>query len=186
MAAADLEMSMDFEPDFSDDDGDESFDVENYNPQKTTKKTNASSSAATKGGGGVSASKKKASTAAPAAKKKTGGKTIEETYQKKTQLEHILLRPDTYIGSTESVTQSLFVLNPETSRFVQRDVTYTPGLFKIYDEILVNAADNKQRDPNMDRLEVDIDPAENVVSVLNNGKVSSSCSTRCNDFISRS
>ena len=25
-------------------------------------------------------------------------KTVEETYQKKTQLEHILLRPDTYIG----------------------------------------------------------------------------------------
>lgn len=27
---------------------------------------------------------------------KKGGKTIEETYTKKTQLEHILLRPDTY------------------------------------------------------------------------------------------
>ena len=26
---------------------------------------------------------------------------IEKTYQKKTQLEHILLRPDTYIGTTE-------------------------------------------------------------------------------------
>lgn len=25
-----------------------------------------------------------------------GAKTIEQTYQKKTQLEHILLRPDTY------------------------------------------------------------------------------------------
>jgi DNA topoisomerase-2 len=29
-----------------------------------------------------------------------GGKAIEEIYQKKSQLEHILLRPDTYIGST--------------------------------------------------------------------------------------
>jgi hypothetical protein len=28
--------------------------------------------------------------------KKKGQKTIEETYTKKTQLEHILLRPDTY------------------------------------------------------------------------------------------
>jgi DNA topoisomerase II len=28
--------------------------------------------------------------------KAKGGKTIEQTYQKKTQLEHILLRPDTY------------------------------------------------------------------------------------------
>ena len=27
---------------------------------------------------------------------KKGGRTIEEMYQKKSQLEHILLRPDTY------------------------------------------------------------------------------------------
>lgn len=31
--------------------------------------------------------------------------SVERIYQKKTQLEHILLRPDTYIGSVESVTQ---------------------------------------------------------------------------------
>ena len=31
--------------------------------------------------------------------------SIERIYQKKTQLEHILLRPDTYIGSTESYSQ---------------------------------------------------------------------------------
>lgn len=33
--------------------------------------------------------------------KKKGKATIEDTYQKKSQLEHILLRPDTYIGSVE-------------------------------------------------------------------------------------
>ena len=33
------------------------------------------------------------------------GDSVEKVYQKKTQLEHILLRPDTYIGSVESVTQ---------------------------------------------------------------------------------
>ncbi|KAM0910667.1 hypothetical protein ACQ4PT_013993 [Festuca glaucescens] len=31
----------------------------------------------------------------------SAGKTIEEMYQKRTQLEHILLRPDTYVGSIE-------------------------------------------------------------------------------------
>lgn len=31
--------------------------------------------------------------------------SVEHIYQKKTQLEHILLRPDTYIGSVEMVTQ---------------------------------------------------------------------------------
>ena len=32
-----------------------------------------------------------------------------------------------------------------------------PGLYKIFDEILVNAADNKQRDPKMNTIKVDID-----------------------------
>ena len=31
--------------------------------------------------------------------------SVERVYQKKTQLEHILLRPDTYIGSVEPITQ---------------------------------------------------------------------------------
>ena len=33
-----------------------------------------------------------------------------------------------------------------------REVTYVPGLYKIFDEILVYAADNKQGDPSMNSL----------------------------------
>jgi len=149
MAAADIDASMDFEFDAeSIASSDDEFDLENYNPNQ-----------------------KKAATAAPAAKKASKStKTIEQTYQKKTQLEHILLRPDTYIGSTESVTQPMWVLNPETNRIQQKEMTFTPGLYKIFDEIIVNASDNKQRDPNMDRMEVTVDAESNTISVLNNGK----------------
>lgn len=99
----------------------------------------------------------------------TGGgkKTIEEMYQKKTQLEHILLRPDTYVGSVEKHTQTLWVY--ENDEMVHRAVSYVPGLYKIFDEILVNAADNKQRDPSMDALKVSIDAEANTVSIFNNG-----------------
>ncbi|TKY49610.1 DNA topoisomerase 2 [Spatholobus suberectus] len=95
------------------------------------------------------------------------GKTIEEMYQKKTQLEHILLRPDTYVGSVEKHTQTLWVY--ENDEMVHRAVTYVPGLYKIFDEILVNAADNKQRDPSMDALKVVVDAEQNTISVFNNG-----------------
>ncbi|XP_042412378.1 DNA topoisomerase 2-like isoform X1 [Zingiber officinale] len=96
-----------------------------------------------------------------------GKKTIEQIYQKKTQLEHILLRPDTYIGSVEKHTQSLWVF--ENGEMVYRPVTYVPGLYKIFDEILVNAADNKQRDPSMDAVKVVIDVEANLISIYNNG-----------------
>ncbi|KAF5179677.1 Dna topoisomerase [Thalictrum thalictroides] len=95
------------------------------------------------------------------------GKTIEETYQKKSQLEHILLRPDTYIGSVDKHKQSLWIY--EDDEMVQREIEYVPGLYKIFDEILVNAADNKQRDPSMDTVKVDIDIEKNCISVYNTG-----------------
>eukprot|EP00798_Chlamydomonas_sp_ICE-L_P004493 gene4493-14649_t len=80
------------------------------------------------------------------------GKAIEEIYQKKSQLEHILLRPDTYIGSTEKQQQQMWV--HDGSRMVQSTISFVPGLYKIFDEILVNAADNRVRDPSMDTVKV--------------------------------
>ncbi|XP_072178240.1 DNA topoisomerase 2-alpha-like [Diadema setosum] len=101
-----------------------------------------------------------------------GGKkkrlSVERIYQKKTQLEHILLRPDTYIGSTEPVTQAMWVMDGET--LVNREITFVPGLYKIFDEILVNAADNKQRDPTMNCIKITIDSENNTIGVWNNGK----------------
>ena len=72
-------------------------------------------------------------------------KTVEEIYQKKTQLEHILLRPDTYIGSVEAECSDLWVYDRDTDSMAFRTVKVVPGLYKIVDEILVNAADNKVR-----------------------------------------
>lgn len=80
--------------------------------------------------------------------------SVERIYQKMSQLEHVLLRPDTYIGSVEPVTQHMWVYDPEDENggggMKHRSVTFVPGLYKIFDEILVNASDNKQRDKNMD------------------------------------
>ncbi|XP_029428608.1 DNA topoisomerase 2-alpha [Rhinatrema bivittatum] len=95
--------------------------------------------------------------------------SVEKIYQKKTQLEHILLRPDTYIGSVEPVTQQMWVFDEEDGLNC-RDVTFVPGLYKIFDEILVNAADNKQRDKSMSCIKVTIDAENNTISVWNNGK----------------
>lgn len=98
------------------------------------------------------------------------GMSIEQMYQKKSQLEHILLRPDSYIGSVEFTKELMWVHNAETNRMVQREISFVPGLYKIYDEILVNAADNKQRDKTMSTIKIDIDPEKNIVSIWNNGQ----------------
>ena len=98
-------------------------------------------------------------------------KPIEKIYQKKTQLEHILLRPDTYIGSVELQKDKLWVFDLAENALDFREISYVPGLYKIFDEILVNAADNFQRDKNsMTYIKVNIDQANNRISVRNNGK----------------
>nr|USF91789.1 topoisomerase II [Drosophila simulans] len=96
--------------------------------------------------------------------------SIEQMYQKKSQLEHILLRPDSYIGSVEFTKELMWVYDNSQNRMVQKEISFVPGLYKIFDEILVNAADNKQRDKSMNTIKIDIDPERNIVSVWNNGQ----------------
>ena len=93
-----------------------------------------------------------------------------ETYQKLTQLEHIIKRPDTYIGSVEFQEKQMWVFNSELESMEMRTVNFVPGIYKIFDEILVNAADNKQRDKNMDTIEVTVNREKGEISVLNNGR----------------
>ncbi|KAI9171228.1 DNA topoisomerase 2 [Paramyrothecium foliicola] len=97
-------------------------------------------------------------------------KTATETYQKLTQLEHIIKRPDTYIGSVEKTEQQMWLFNKSTLQMEHRTVSFVPGFYKIFDEIVVNAADNKQRDPKMSHMKINIDRATGEISVENNGK----------------
>ncbi|TIC47232.1 DNA topoisomerase II [Wallemia mellicola] len=97
-------------------------------------------------------------------------KSASETYQKLSQLEHVLKRPDMYIGSCMSHEDKHWVFDEETKALVEKDISIVPGLYKIMDEILVNAADNKTRDPRMDLLKVEIDRESNKIHIHNNGK----------------
>jgi len=95
-------------------------------------------------------------------------------YKKKTLLEHVLLRAETYVGSKEPETMTLYIpeINESNKKttMVSKDVTFVPAFFKIFDEIVVNAADNKVRDASTDTIKVTIDPEVGEISVYNNGK----------------
>lgn len=153
--------------DASEDTEDDAFVVSDGEEIETVPKSVPAKKAKT--GGRAEATAKKTTTKVASTAK--SGKSVEEVYQKKTQLEHIILRPDTYIGSVERITQQMWTYDPASDSMIQRQLTYVPGLFKIFDEILVNAADNKIRDPTgMDTIRVDIDCESGLISVFNNGK----------------
>jgi DNA topoisomerase-2 len=63
-------------------------------------------------------------------------------YQKMSDKEHILKKPDTYIGSIEMTEAETFVYDSATSSIVQRPIHYIPGLYKLFDEGAVNSRDH--------------------------------------------
>ena len=94
-------------------------------------------------------------------------KTIEETFQKKSQLEHVLHRPGMYIGDIDHITAERWIISENT--FVRKSVSYSPGLYKIFDEIFTNATDHSQRDESMKKIEVTF--GENgEITVMNDGQ----------------
>ncbi|KAF2261966.1 DNA topoisomeras-like protein II [Lojkania enalia] len=101
---------------------------------------------------------------------KRGSNSASDRYQMLTHLEHIMKRPDTYIGSVERTDQKMWVYNSTTESMEFREVGYVPGLYKIFDEILVNAADNKQNDKNMSEIRVTVDRESGEISVRNDGR----------------
>ena len=85
-------------------------------------------------------------------------KAVEDRYVKLNHLDHVLLRPQMYIGSVEEEQRPMWALERRgRGRVVSKNVSFVPGLLKIFDEVLVNAVDNRQRDKKMRRLEVSLD-----------------------------
>ena len=56
-------------------------------------------------------------------------------YTKLTQIEHILKRPGMYIGSTDKITEFMDIVDLESNKIINKEIEYSPGLYKIFDEI---------------------------------------------------
>ena len=67
--------------------------------------------------------------------------TDASAYKKHTHREHILELPDTYIGSTDTHIESRWVWDNSVKKMGYRTVSFNPGFYKLFDEILVNARD---------------------------------------------
>lgn len=68
-----------------------------------------------------------------------------DDFQKLSLHEQILKRPDTYVGTNNTHTESRWIWSPEKGRMEWRSVSVNPALLKIFDEILVNALDHRVR-----------------------------------------
>ena len=70
---------------------------------------------------------------------------LSKKYQKKSAIQHILDAPDTYVGSIEKIESHQHILNDSGDRIIEKNIEYIPGLFKLFDEGIVNCRDHVVR-----------------------------------------
>ena len=103
---------------------------------------------------------------------------LASKYQQKTDKQHILDNPDTYIGSIEMVEETLWILDEKNNRIYQKQFEFIPGLYKLFDEGIVNCRDHVMRMLSLyaidkttftvGNIHIDID-ADGTITMMNDG-----------------
>lgn len=92
-------------------------------------------------------------------------------YKKLEPREHVLTRPGMYIGSLEADDISCWIYN---SKMDYNTISYISGLYKIYDEIIVNVLDHvvRSKDSNkpVKEIRVNINKKDGYIEVYNTGE----------------
>ena len=101
---------------------------------------------------------------------------LKQKYQKKTDIEHIKDAPDTYIGSIEPDEDKGWLL--KDGKMVNTTYDWVPGLYKCFDEGIVNARDhyvrlngkkkNKKIIP-VKNIEITVDKETGIITMMNDG-----------------
>lgn len=97
---------------------------------------------------------------------------MEVKYQQMTDREHILKKPDTYMGSVELVSSRMWIM--EGPKIKEKVIDYIPGLYKMIDEVIVNCRDHVERmkltsdSKPVTEISVQVDP-DGTIIMTNNG-----------------
>ena len=71
--------------------------------------------------------------------------SITDVYQKKTDKQHVLDNPDTYTGSMDVTDYDTYIYDDNTKSIKRKTIEIIPGLYKLFDEAIVNCRDHLVR-----------------------------------------
>lgn len=95
-------------------------------------------------------------------------KKIEDKYKVLDQISHILLRPNTYVGSNKPNTSFRWILNDD--KMVKKEITIVPSFLKIVDEVITNSVDESKREGSkLKTIKVTIN--DNIISIWDDGGI---------------
>lgn len=92
---------------------------------------------------------------------------MKEVYKKKTSREHILERPNMYIGANNLISSTEYIL--ENDKMIQKEVEFVPGLLKIINEIIDNSVDIAIKTDFKGCDEVSVKMSDEYVEIVDNG-----------------
>jgi DNA topoisomerase-2 len=97
--------------------------------------------------------------------------SIEQQFRKLDEIQHVRQRPGMYVGSIAMHESTSWVYDPSIKKMIRKDITYNPGLIKIFSEILDNSIDEHKRSPEkLDMIKVDITD-DGLISIYDNGGI---------------
>jgi DNA gyrase/topoisomerase IV subunit B len=66
-----------------------------------------------------------------------------DKYKRKNAIDHVLDRPDTYVGSKRNKKNEEYILIKKNGKYYihKKEITYSPALVRIFVEVLSNAID---------------------------------------------
>ena len=89
--------------------------------------------------------------------------------QQFSQREHIIKKPNMYIGSLSTEEVKKYILTD--NKFTLKKISYNPALFKIIDEAISNASDHLIEDKGCNVIKVNITTNPFTISVYNNSSI---------------
>ena len=83
---------------------------------------------------------------------------FDEKYQVKSEIDHVLDRPGTWVGSIQSELIDYLLFQPSTNKIIPiKNVSHNSGLLKLVDEVLSNAVDEHRRKDSLFKVtEIDV------------------------------
>ena len=96
--------------------------------------------------------------------------SVDKKFKKLDDIDHVILRPGMYIGSIKPHKATKWIV--EDDKMIQKEVTYNPGLLKIFDEIVTNSVDESKRaGSKLNTVKVNIDRTTNYINIWDNGGI---------------
>ena len=96
--------------------------------------------------------------------------SVDKKFKKLDDIDHVILRPGMYIGSIKPHKATKWIV--EDDKMVQKELTYNPGLLKIFDEIVTNSVDESKRaGSKLNIVKIDIDRTTNYINIWDNGGI---------------